>query len=188
MYTNSLVMPNYQAMTHQRPDPQPREGTTEHVLVVFDALRRRMEGVHVPDFLGIDITMSQAKILLLLVNEQQLPMSRLAARLGVSLSTVSGHVDRLVEQGLVARHEEPADRRQVVVAPTAAAVELAERFHDLNVTQLRQLLDRMTQDERLDVARAFSHIARAIDDMLVDDRIHDPDGSATASRPERNTP
>jgi DNA-binding MarR family transcriptional regulator len=175
-------------MTHQRPDPDPREGTTEHVLGVFDALRRQMEGFHMPDFLGIDITMPQAKILLLLVSAQQLPMSRLAARLGVSLSTISGHVDRLVEQGLVARHEDPADRRQVVVTPTPAAIELAERFHDLNVTKLRQLLDRMTRDERLDVARAFSHIARAVDEGLVDDRISHPDRSATASRPERTTP
>ena len=181
-------MPNYQAMTHQRRDPEPREGTTEHVLGVFDALRRRMEGFHMPDFLGIDITMPQAKILLLLVSAQQLPMSRLAARLGVSLSTISGHVDRLVEHGLVARHDDPADRRQVVLTPTPAAVELAERFHDLNVTQLRQLLDRLSQDERLDVARAFSHITRALDEVLVDGRIHDPAGPATASRPERTTP
>jgi DNA-binding MarR family transcriptional regulator len=170
------------------PPPAPAPGSTEHVLEVFEEVRKRIEGFHMPDFLGIDITMPQAKILLILVSTHRLPMSRLAARLGVSLSTVSGHVDRLVEQGLVARHEDPADRRQVVVTPTPAAVELAERFHDLNVTQLRQLLDRLTQDERLDVARAFSHITRALDEVLVDGRIHDPAQPAPASGRERTTP
>ena len=43
-------------------------------------------------------------------------MSDLVARLGVSLSTVSGLVDRVVDHGLATRREDPADRRQVVVA------------------------------------------------------------------------
>jgi DNA-binding MarR family transcriptional regulator len=90
-------------------------------------------------------------------------MSDLVRRLGISLSTLSGHLDRLVEQGLVIRRDDPADRRQVLVSPTPAAFELFERFHELNLAQLRRLLDLMTRDERLDVVRAFDHINRAIE-------------------------
>jgi DNA-binding MarR family transcriptional regulator len=169
------------------PPPAPAPGSTEHVLEVFEEVRKRIEGFHMPDFLGIDITMPQAKILLLAVSEGQVSMSRLAARLGVSLSTISGHVDRLVDHGLVARGEDPTDRRQVVLTPTAAAIELAERFHDFNVTQLRQLLDRMTRSERLDVARAFSHIARVVDEILLAGTPR-ADPTTTVTRPERTAP
>jgi DNA-binding MarR family transcriptional regulator len=156
-------MTNYPAMTNETPGASAREGSTDHVLAVFEDFRKRIEGVHVPAFLNIDITMSQAKILRLLDGARELRMAELVRRLGTSLSTVSGHVERLVEQGLVERRDDPADRRQVLVAPTPAAAELAERFRELNATQLRRLLDRMTRPERLDVVRAFNHITRAIE-------------------------
>jgi len=158
-------------MVKQPSSPPPIEGSTDHVIGVFEGLRRRIEGFHMPDFLGIDITMSQAKIVLLLVSHGELHLSRLGSLMGVSLPTISGHVDRLVEQRLAGRRDDPADRRQVLVTPTPAAVELAERFHNLNVTRLRRLLDRMTAEERLDVARAFEHIARAVESQLGDEPV-----------------
>jgi DNA-binding MarR family transcriptional regulator len=139
------------------------EGSTEHVLAVFEDFRKRVDELHMPEFLNIDVTMAQAKILRLLETEGELHMSELVRRLGISLSTLSGHLDRLVQQGLVVRRDDPVDRRQVVVAPTPAAFELFERFHELNFAQLRRLLDLLTRDERLDVVRAFHHITRAIE-------------------------
>ena len=153
-------MANYPVMTNQQAHP---EGSTEHVLAAFGEFRKRVDELHVPEFLNIDVTMSQAKILRLLETEGELHMSELVRRLGISLSTLSGHLDRLVEQGLVVRRDDPADRRQVLVSPTPAAFELFERFHELNVARLRPLLDLLTRDERLDVVRAFHHINRAIE-------------------------
>ena len=64
-------------------------------------------------------------------------MSDLVARLGVSLSTVSGLVDRIVDQGLATRRDDPADRRQVVVALTEQGTAFLDRFRDLNAVQMR---------------------------------------------------
>ena len=64
--------------------------------------------------------MPQAKLLHLVARAAEIHMSDLVHALGVSLSTVSGLVDRLVDQGLATRRDDPADRRQVVVALTAA--------------------------------------------------------------------
>jgi DNA-binding MarR family transcriptional regulator len=147
-------------MANQQPLP---EGSTAHVLAAFEEFRKRLDQLHMPEFLNIEVTMSQAKILRLLETEGELHMSDLVRRLGISLSTLSGHLDRLVEQDLVIRRDDPADRRQVLVSPTPAAFELFERFHELNLAQLRRLLDLMTRDERLDVVRAFDHINRAIE-------------------------
>jgi DNA-binding MarR family transcriptional regulator len=157
-------------MTNEMPEP----GSVEHALAAFEDVRKRIEDLHVPEFLNIDITMSQAKILLLVESAAELHMSELVRRLGVSVSTISGHVDRLVEHGLLERRSDPADRRQVLLAPTAAAHELAERFRQLNTTQLRRLLDRMSRHDRLDVVRAFGHIARAIEEDVLD-RATDPE-------------
>ena len=156
---NTSVVAKYLPMTN---DDHP-EGSTEHVLVVFEEFRKRIDELHIPEFLNIDVTMAQAKILRLLETEGELHMSELVRRLGISLSTLSGHVDRLVQQGLVIRRDDPTDRRQVLVSPTPAAFELLERFHELNTAQLRRLLETLTHDERLDVVRAFHHMSRAIE-------------------------
>jgi DNA-binding MarR family transcriptional regulator len=152
-------MAKYLPMTNERHP----EGSTEHVLAAFEEFRKRVDELHIPEFLNIDVTMAQAKILRLLETEGELHMSELVRRLGISLSTLSGHVDRLVQQGLVIRRDDPADRRQVLISPTPAAFELFERFHELNRAQLRRLLETLNRDERLDVVRAFHHMSRAIE-------------------------
>ena len=84
--------------------------------------------------------MAQAKVLYVVIAAGELRMSELAARLGVGSSSASGLADRLVELGLLRRHDDPDDRRQVVVTTTPEAVALLERFRELNQRQLRELL------------------------------------------------
>ena len=97
--------------------------------------------------------MSQAKILMLLANEREVQMSDLVRRLGISLSTMSGHVDRLVEQGFVVRRDDPADRRHVLVAATPAAHSSSSVSTSSSTAQLRRLLDH-------DPRRATRHRSR----------------------------
>ena len=62
---------------------------------------RRLAELHAPEFLEIAVTMAQAKVLYLVGAAGEMHMSELVARLGVSLSTASGLVDRLVDHGLL---------------------------------------------------------------------------------------
>ena len=71
-----------------------------------------------PDFGDVGITMAQAKVLHVLA-AGPIHMSELVARLRVTPSTTSGLVEKLVDQGLAARADDPADRRQVIVSVTA---------------------------------------------------------------------
>ncbi|HLB23742.1 MAG TPA: MarR family transcriptional regulator [Dehalococcoidia bacterium] len=59
------------------------------------------------------LTIPQMRLLWALRDEDGLPVGALAERLGVNPSTITGHVDRLVRQGLVRREEDPTDRRIV---------------------------------------------------------------------------
>jgi DNA-binding MarR family transcriptional regulator len=97
--------------------------------------------------------MPQAKVLYLLA-AGDLNMSELVTRLGVTLPTVSGVVDRLVEHGLVARRSNPLDRRRVFVGITPAGAALIDRFRDLNARQVRDLLG-VLDDTDLGQIRTF---------------------------------
>jgi DNA-binding MarR family transcriptional regulator len=116
--------------------------------------------------LEVAVTMSQAKVLYLAAASQGVRMSELAARLGVSISTTSGLVDRLVDHGLLARHDDPADRRQVVVTITPTGRADLERFRELNAAQLRRVLERLGDPELDVVERATSLLAAAAADAF----------------------
>jgi DNA-binding MarR family transcriptional regulator len=88
-------------------------------------------------------------------------MSDLVARLGVSLSTVSGLVDRIVDHGLAHRREDVADRRQVVVGLTAAGTAFIDHFRELGADQMRELLALLDDGELDSVRRATVALARA---------------------------
>ena len=123
----------------------------------------RLIGGHAPEFTEVGVTMAQAKVLYVVMAAGELRMSELAARLGVGSSSASGLADRLVELGLLRRHDDPDDRRQVMVTTTPEAVALLERFRELNQRQLRELLNRLDAEELEVVGRSVDILGLAID-------------------------
>ncbi|MBM4407275.1 MAG: MarR family transcriptional regulator [Chloroflexi bacterium] len=133
----------------------------EQVLGVFERFMNGMMSSHAPEFADIGVTMAQAKVLYVLAAAEALRMSELAMRLGVSTSTASGAVDRLVDLGLIERRADPSDRRQVFVAVTPAGADVLERMRELNTRQMRDLLVRLTPDGLAAVERAITVLSQA---------------------------
>jgi DNA-binding MarR family transcriptional regulator len=131
-----------------------RAALVDELIVGYEDVMLRLADTHAPDFLEIDVTMAQAKLLYLLAALGDLRMSELVGRLGVSLPTVSGLVDRVVDRGLAGRRDDPLDRRHVLVSLTPAGRALIDRFRELNARQMRQLLE-VLDDTELDEVRAF---------------------------------
>jgi DNA-binding MarR family transcriptional regulator len=117
---------------------------------------------HAPELQAIELTMSQTKAMYLLVASGRMRMSELAARLGITSSTATGAVDRLVELGLIERHEDPADRRQVVVSATPTAAATLEHFRELNSRRMREILGRLDAGELATVERAMQVLDAAV--------------------------
>ncbi len=141
--------------------PGDRARAIDRVLDATDEMFRNVSDSHTAEFLEIGVTMPQAKVLHLVAAEGRMRMSVLAARLGVTLSTVSGLIDRLVEARCVARHDDPTDRRQVVVTLTPEGDALIEHFRDLNRRQMQSLLELLADDDLDAVERAVGALTRA---------------------------
>lgn len=124
-------------------DPRAVRAILDH----FDSLMRHVAGWRAPDFLGVDVTMSQAKCLYLAAVHPGIGMSALAEHLHVGSSAVSGLVDRLVEHGYLDRHEDPVDRRAQLVSLTPAGVHVLDRIREFNADLLRTLLEGMSPAE-----------------------------------------
>jgi len=160
-------------MTRNAPSAsRPAGAELDRVLDDFDGLMHRLMASHAPELNLIDLTMSQHKALYVVLAAGHLRMSELAARLGVTSSTATGVVDGLVAQGMLARQDDPADRRQVVVIATPKAEATLESFRELNSRRMREMLARL---DAADLA-VIRHAIRILDAAAVADA-----GSATTS-------
>jgi len=131
----------------------------------YEQLMLRAASLHASEFVELDLTMSQVKALYVTRVAGGLRMSELAAQLGVGLPAASALVERLVEQGLLARETDPRDRRLVHVRITPAGHERLERLRELSATQLRSLLAALSPSE-LDVVEEALRILTAASDRL----------------------
>jgi DNA-binding MarR family transcriptional regulator len=135
----------------------------DRALAAFEVLQQRLMAVHAAEFTTLDITMAQAKLLYVLMAVGDLSMSEIAHQLGVTVSTASGAVDRLVELGLLARSDDPSNRRQVLVSVTAMGMETLEQIRELSTRQLRMLFEHVGDEDLETITRAIHIMADAVD-------------------------
>lgn len=109
------------------------------------------------EWLRIDVTMPQLKTLILVYGSQSgsMRMGQLAVALGVALSTATGIVDRLVENGLLWREEDPEDRRSIVVRLTEKGHATMEHPYRTTRRYFGAALDLLTDDDLRALARSF---------------------------------
>jgi DNA-binding MarR family transcriptional regulator len=85
----------------------------EEALRLYSAAVGLTDPVRFDAWSSLGLTMPTLKVLFLLRENPGSPSGALATRLGVTPSTVTGLVDRLVRQDLVRREEDRGDRRIV---------------------------------------------------------------------------
>ncbi|HET8785791.1 MAG TPA: MarR family transcriptional regulator [Candidatus Limnocylindrales bacterium] len=141
-------------------------------VAAFARLMDRVAAEHEPPA-DVSISMPQLRCLHLIAGAGELRMSKLVAQLGVSISTVSGLVDRLVDHGFVSRHDDPNDRRQVVLSPTSAGIEFLDRMRELSNAQFRGLIELLTPEELRTVRRSIEILTVAAD-RAGSSAAHDP--------------
>jgi DNA-binding MarR family transcriptional regulator len=74
---------------------------------------------------------------------------------------LSSLVDRLVESGLANRHDDPRDRRSVVVALTPAGSRMLDQFSELGSDALRALLEQLDDRDIVTVNKAIELLVAA---------------------------
>jgi DNA-binding MarR family transcriptional regulator len=119
-------------------------------------------------WLTVDLTMPQLKALMCVAHNNSAPSGQIARRLGVGLSTITGIVDRLAEQDLVTRQEDPEDRRITRVRPTARGRALVDELMQYRNEVITSLLSRLDAHKLQVVETAFTYLVEAANDAASD--------------------
>ncbi len=108
----------------------------------------------------------QASILDHLDDVEPTSLSDLAAHMGVTLSTMSLSVERLVRRGYVARSRDPKDGRRVRLKLTAAGSRLRDAQSVLDAERVRALLGCLSTEQREEGLRGLALLASAATESM----------------------
>ena len=108
------------------------------------------------------VSMSQMHVLWLLQHHGEMPMSKLAVLLDVSMSNATGIIDRMAERGLVERVRVDDDRRVVLVRPAEAGRKAISQIESSKRDRMRAVIGRLPATERPIVLEALRSLRRAL--------------------------
>jgi DNA-binding MarR family transcriptional regulator len=131
---------------------------------VFELYRRvnRTMRAHAPDaWMQLNLTILQVKSLFFITNNGSTNFKTLAKALKVTPSNLTGVIDRLVEQGIVSRTENPQDRRMMLLKATEKGESLVSELRERRLSYLTKALTDLTTEELQAIKRGLSLLARA---------------------------
>lgn len=99
-----------------------------------------VQGVHFGVQAKRSLTQTQFRLVVSLSLMGPCTMSAIAAHMKVSMPTVTGLVDRLVEAKFIKRKDHPQDRRQIMIELTSVAYEFLKEFMQIYAKRWEEML------------------------------------------------
>ncbi|HEY3463677.1 MAG TPA: MarR family transcriptional regulator [Amycolatopsis sp.] len=107
------------------------------------------------------LTLTQFRVLRVVAERTPVTMGKVAEELAANPSTVTRACDRLAALELLQKAQNPLNRRETLLAPTAKGRQLVDRVDHERRRVLTGVLDRLDGDVRAEVLTAFARFADA---------------------------
>lgn len=144
-------------------------GQVQEVANVYFEILQHLNMSSTPEWLQLDLTFQQMKVLYILKHHGTLKMKELHEKLGVSMPTITGIVNRLIERKdgvpLLARETSPEDRREVWARLTPAGAETTEMLNELNTKLVEKALNRMNEHQLSQLKDSLDSLLNAVTDQ-----------------------
>ena len=107
----------------------------------------------------LDVSFTQARTMFLLAHtDGPLPITEIAAQLGLSVAATGRNIDQLVRLGIVERQENPDDRRVKLVSLSPRGFEIADQQIEQKRRAVRNFVERLSTTEAENLTRALRPI------------------------------
>jgi MarR family transcriptional regulator, organic hydroperoxide resistance regulator len=113
-------------------------------------------------WLELKLTLPQWKTLVLIAEQKSSTIGFLAKRMAIGEPTASHLVDKLVQSGLVAREEDPDDRRRAKVKVSVEGHELLDKLIRPQRDILRDAISVLAERDKKDILRILRTIRKAL--------------------------
>jgi DNA-binding MarR family transcriptional regulator len=137
----------------------------ETVPLVMHFIRTEMRARTAPS-----LSVPQLRVLTFLRRMPGAPLASVAQHLGVTRSTASALVDRLVRRQLVSRTEDPQERRCVVLTLTDAGAEHLQHARETTGARLAKVLAGLSAADLLQVMEGLTLLGSAFKEIVSERR------------------
>jgi DNA-binding MarR family transcriptional regulator len=142
-------------------EKQKKEALVENILQLTDKVFRQLLPILPMEWIHLNLTISQLKVVLLLFITGHSRMSDIASELGVSLATATGVVDRLVERNLLIRNGDPDDRRVVLCQLSNDGEKIIRDLWQLSQKRAGDLMIALDTQQLLLISEALQALTHA---------------------------
>ncbi|MFL6047234.1 MAG: MarR family winged helix-turn-helix transcriptional regulator [Propionibacteriaceae bacterium] len=137
---------------------------------IQDGFERRALSTMAEPLISTPLTMQQLKVLTMIaIDPERATGHELAAQLKVSVATMSGLVDRLVEHGMVTRGEDPTDRRVRPLSVTPEGNATIRSLLSASGTMPTPVLRRLHIDDLRALVQGVVALDRAVRELSEED-------------------
>ncbi len=115
-------------------------------------------------WMSLSLTLPQLKSLFFISNQGVTNYKKLAEKLNVTQSNLTGIIDRLIDQGMVKRGENPKDRRELLLQATEKGESLVAELRGRRSSYLSQSLDDLQLEKLTCISRGLEILAQATEE------------------------
>ena len=115
-------------------------------------------------WMELNLTIAQLKSLLFIYFEGTTNFIKLANALRVTPPNVTGIINRLVEQELVTREENPEDRRTFILRTTETGKALIEGLRESGINRMAIILGQLSMEELTTLETGLAVLVKVVGD------------------------
>lgn len=142
--------------------PTPADLDARRLRTAVAAVVRRFQLAARADLACCGMTVAQAAALESLARRDGMTPGELGRELGISPSTVTRNVDRLIERGLVRRERSPGDGRSSRVLLTPGGRDAAAAVDRIEQAFAADILDHLRQAGSIDIVQSLERLMVAV--------------------------
>jgi DNA-binding MarR family transcriptional regulator len=110
-----------------------------------------------------EMSLPQFRTLAFVYRKERVSLSEVADHIGLTLPTMSTHVDGLVDRGLISRREAPEDRRRITLTLTEQGRARFESARQATMANLEQRLRAFSPSNRAIITASMRMLREAFD-------------------------
>jgi len=115
----------------------------------------------VEDWMKVDLTIDQLKSLIFIYSQGKISFKDLAKALGISCSNITGLADRLIQNGLLIRNQNPKDRRIQYLMLTEKGRKTIDNIKQKTNQELIRLLSTLNIEELAALEKGLSALIKS---------------------------
>jgi len=152
-------------LTNQTPHQEPGEEATYAELdEAFSSVFGKLMGYATADWINVEISTAQIKVLFILHFGGTLTVNQLAEKLNIGAPTASHLVEKLVQAGFASRIDSTIDRRVIDVHLTEQGHALADRLSGVTHKWIiAKWVSQLSEDQRIDLGNSLRTLLTVIE-------------------------